>query len=151
MRAVVQRVSEARVTVGSEVIGEIGPGLLVLLGVRRGDSSGDARWLANKIVGLRIFEDDDGKMNRSLTDVGGRILAVSQFTLWGDCRKGRRPSFVEAAPPEIAETLYLEFVEIVRSLGVTAATGRFGAMMKVHLVNDGPVTLILDSPDEGSK
>ena len=145
MRAVVQRVSEAGVTVDGEEVGAIGQGFLILLGVGKGDTSKDAEYLANKIVGLRVFEDEGGKMNLSLADVGGQALIVSQFTLWGDCRKGRRPSFTEAAAPDIAEKLYLEFVEKVASQGIVTATGRFAAMMKVHLVNDGPVTLILES------
>ena len=146
MRAVLQRVSRARVVVGEEVTGAIGPGLLVLLGVAPDDAEADARWLADKVVNLRIFPDDTDKMNRSVADAGGGVLVVSQFTLYGDCRKGRRPSFVEAAPPEIAVPLYEAFVAAVRAQGVPTATGRFGAMMQVELVNDGPVTLILDSP-----
>lgn len=145
MRAVLQRVTEARVRVAEEVLGEIGPGLLVLLGVTQSDTAEQARWLAEKIVGLRIFNDDDGKMNRCLAEVGGSVLIVSQFTLYGDCRKGRRPSFIDAAPPEIAIPLYEAFIAAVRSEGAPVATGRFGAMMQVELVNDGPVTLILDS------
>ena len=145
MRAVIQRVSRARVDVDGKTVGETGPGLLILLGVGRNDTSADADYLAKKIAGLRIFEDDAGKMNRSLLDVGGAALVVSQFTLWGDCRKGRRPSFIDAAPPEQAEALYLEFTAKFSSQGIVTATGRFGAMMEVHLVNDGPVTLILDS------
>ena len=142
MRAVVQRVRSARVIVGDEVVGAIGRGLLVLLGVAPTDTAAEAQWLADKIVGLRIFADADDKMNLSVADVGGGVLVVSQFTLYGDCRKGRRPSFVGAAPPEIAEPLYEAFVNAVRALGVPTATGRFGAMMQVELVNDGPVTLI---------
>jgi D-tyrosyl-tRNA(Tyr) deacylase len=145
MRAVLQRVRRARVTVGDETVGEVGHGLLVLLGVAQGDTPGAARWLADKAVTLRIFADDEGKMNRSVADVGGGVLVVSQFTLYGDCRKGRRPSFIGAAPPEVAVPLYEEFVRAVREQGVPAATGRFGALMQVELVNDGPVTLILDS------
>ena len=145
MRAVVQRVSRARVTVGAETTGEIGPGLLVLLGVSVDDTPERARWLADKVVGLRLFNDADGKMNRSLLDVGGSALVVSQFTLYGDCRKGRRPSFIAAAGPELAVPLYEAFVDAVRAQGVPTATGRFGAMMQVELVNDGPVTLIVDS------
>ena len=146
MKAVVQRVSSASVNVGDERVGEIARGLLVLLGVADGDEAKDARWMAEKIVSLRIFEDDDGKMNRSLEDVGGALLAVSQFTLLGDCRKGRRPSFVKAARPELAEKLYREFVSIVEGLGVRTATGRFQAHMAVSLVNDGPVTILVESP-----
>jgi D-tyrosyl-tRNA(Tyr) deacylase len=145
MRAVLQRVSRARVRVGEEVTGEIGRGLLVLLGVAQGDTAEQARWLAEKVVGLRIFADDEGKMNRDVTEAPGAVLVVSQFTLYGDCRKGRRPSFIGAAPPETAIPLYEAFVEAVRALGVPVATGRFGAMMDVELVNEGPVTLIVDS------
>ncbi|MGE3806922.1 MAG: D-aminoacyl-tRNA deacylase [Gemmataceae bacterium] len=145
MRAVVQRVSQARVVVASEVIGQIGPGLLVLLGVHKEDGADQARWLADKIVGLRIFEDDAGKMNRSLGDVAGSMLIVSQFTLYGDCAKGRRPSFIDAAPPELAIPLYEGFIDAVKALGIPVATGRFGAMMEVELTNHGPVTLIIDT------
>ncbi len=145
MRSVVQRVTGARVEVDGVVVGEIGPGLLVLLGVMAGDSDDDARYMAEKIVGLRIFNDDAGKMNRDVRDCGGRVLVVSQFTLAGDVRKGRRPSFVDAAPPDAGERLYLETVEHIRKLGVGVATGKFRADMKVHLVNDGPVTILLDS------
>jgi D-tyrosyl-tRNA(Tyr) deacylase len=145
MRAVVQRVSQARVIVNQVVVGQIGRGLLVLLGVARADTGEQARWLADKIVGLRIFADDEGKMNRSLAEVGGEALVVSQFTLYGDCQKGRRPSFIDAAPPEIAIPLYEEFLAAVRALGIPTAAGRFGAMMQVELVNEGPVTLILAS------
>lgn len=145
MKAVVQRVSEASVAVDEEIVGSIGPGLLVLLGVGKNDTSEDGVWLADKITGLRIFEDDDGKMNRSLMDVGGSMLVVSQFTLWGDCRKGRRPSFIDAAPPDKAVELYREFVNHVEQKGVHTETGRFRAMMKVRLVNDGPVTLIVEN------
>jgi D-tyrosyl-tRNA(Tyr) deacylase len=145
MRAVLQRVRQARVRVGDEVTGEIGPGLLVLLGVAQGDTPEQARWLAEKVVGLRIFQDGEGKMNRDVAEAGGAVLVVSQFTLYGDCRKGRRPSFVGAAPPETAVPLYETFIEAVRALGVPVATGRFGAMMDVELVNAGPVTLIVDS------
>jgi D-tyrosyl-tRNA(Tyr) deacylase len=147
MRAVVQRVSKARVLVGDEVAGEIGRGLLVLLGVTHDDTAEQARWLADKIVGLRIFADPDGKMNLGVADVGGAVLVVSQFTLYGDCRKGRRPSFVDAAPPEIAVPLYEAFIDAVKALGVPVASGRFGAMMDVELVNDGPVTLIVKTKD----
>ncbi|HZY89690.1 MAG TPA: D-aminoacyl-tRNA deacylase [Gemmataceae bacterium] len=145
MRAVLQRVSRARVVVADETVGAVERGLLVLLGVAPADTPADAAWLADKIVGLRIFADDEGKMNRSVAEVGGSVLVVSQFTLYGDCRKGRRPSFVEAAPPELAVPLYEAFVAAVRSHGIPAATGRFGASMQVELVNDGPVTLLLDS------
>ncbi len=145
MRAVVQRVKSSEVTVAGTSVGRIGPGLMVLLGVARDDAPRDAEYLAAKIVHLRIFEDDAGKMNRSLLDCGGAMLVVSQFTLQGDCRKGRRPSFVNAAPPEKGETLYQYFVDQVRGMDVTVETGRFGAMMAVSLVNDGPVTLVIDS------
>jgi D-tyrosyl-tRNA(Tyr) deacylase len=148
MRAVVQRVSKAEVRVGAEVVGRIGPGLLVLLGVSKADTPEQARWLAAKIVELRIFEDQDGKMNLGLADVKGEVLVVSQFTLYGDCRKGRRPSFIEAAPPEIAIPLYEEFVNAVRAQGIKTATGKFRAMMHVELINDGPVTLIVDSKSQ---
>jgi D-aminoacyl-tRNA deacylase len=144
MRAVVQRVRRARVLVGDEVVGEIAAGLLVLLGVTHADTEEHARWLADKIVGLRIFADDEGKMNRDVVEAGGAVLVVSQFTLYGDCRKGRRPSFIDAAPPAIAIPLYEAFVNGIKALGVPTATGRFGADMLVELVNDGPVTLILD-------
>ena len=145
MRAVLQRVSQARVRIDGETVGEIGCGLVVLLGIAPSDTPEQAEWLADKIVGLRVFEDDDGKMNRDLIEVGGGVLIVSQFTLYGDCRKGRRPSFIEAAPPAVAIPLYAAFIDAVRARGVPAATGRFGAMMQVELVNDGPVTLIVDS------
>ena len=145
MRAVVQRVTRARVVIEGETVGEIGRGLLVLLGVTHSDTAEVAAWLADKIVGLRVCNDADGKMNLSVADVGGGVLVVSQFTLYGDCQKGRRPSFIDAARPEVAIPLYEAFVNGVRALGVPAATGRFGAMMQVELVNDGPVTLIVDS------
>jgi D-tyrosyl-tRNA(Tyr) deacylase len=145
MRACVQRVSEAEVTVAGEVVGRIEAGLLVLLGVAVDDTEQDATTLADKIAGLRIFEDDEGKMNRSLAEAGGQMLVVSQFTLLGNCRKGRRPSFTAAAPPERAEALYEVFCEAVRGQGITVATGRFRQHMDVALVNDGPVTLLLDS------
>lgn len=145
MRAVVQRVSRARVLVGGETIAQIGPGLVVLVGVDVNDVPEDARYLADKIAGLRIFEDAQGKMNRSVCDVGGSVLAISQFTLLGDCRRGRRPSFTEAAPPEVAEALYLQMAEYIQAQGVPVALGRFGAHMEVELTNDGPVTILLDS------
>lgn len=146
MRAVVQRVSSARVTVAEEVTGEIGPGLMVLLGVAQGDTEDDARWLADKIAVLRIFEDDEGKMNRSVRDLGGGVLVVSQFTLFASTRKGTRPSFNDAAKPDLAVPLYDRFVALLgQAVGRPAATGRFGAMMNVGLVNAGPVTLIIDS------
>lgn len=145
MRAVVQRVSRARVVIDAETVGEIGPGLLILLGVSHDDTPEAAAWLAEKVVGLRLFNDGDGKMNWDLTEVGGGALVVSQFTLYGDCQKGRRPSFLAAARPETAIPLYEAFVNAVRALGVPTATGRFGALMQVELVNDGPVTLIVES------
>jgi len=145
MRAVIQRVKESSVTVEGQIIGQISRGLLVLLGVAQGDHAADADYLAHKIANLRIFEDENGKMNRSLLDTGGQMLVVSQFTLLGDCRKGRRPSFVAAAGPTAATELYEYFNKAVRNFGVSVETGRFGAMMAVALVNDGPVTLILES------
>ena len=145
MRVVVQRVSRASVTVAGEVTGRIGNGFLVLLGVEDGDGQDDVVFMAQKIVGLRVFEDSDGKMNLGLAEVGGAMLVVSQFTLLGDCRKGRRPSFVAAARPEIADELYRAFVAEVRGQGIEVQTGRFQQHMDVELVNDGPVTLLLDS------
>ncbi|MFZ0684459.1 MAG: D-aminoacyl-tRNA deacylase [Terriglobales bacterium] len=145
MRAVVQRVSRARVTVEGETTGEVGLGLLVLLGVGAGDTQGAADYLADKIVGLRIFEDAGGKMNLSIAEVGGTVLAVSQFTLYGDARRGKRPSFDAAAPPETARALYEYFVEKIRGAGLRCETGRFQETMQVELVNEGPVTILLDS------
>jgi D-tyrosyl-tRNA(Tyr) deacylase len=145
MRAVIQRVKESSVRAESHLIGQTGFGLLVLLGVAQGDSPSDADYLVNKIVNLRIFEDKKGKMNRSLLETGGDMMVVSQFTLLADCRKGRRPSFVEAADPAVAAELYEYFVKQVRSQGITVATGRFRAMMEVALINEGPVTIILES------
>ncbi len=145
MRAVVQRVHESSVTVDGRVTGRIGKGLLVLLGMGETDSERDADYLAEKIVGLRCFADNDSKFNLSVRDVGGSVLAVSQFTLFGDCRKGKRPSFTEAARPEQAVPLYERFVAKVRESGIDVQTGEFGAHMDVQLVNDGPVTLLLDS------
>ena len=145
MRAVVQRVSEARVEVDDEIVGEVGLGFLVLLGVAGDDTEADAAGLAEKIANLRVFEDDDGKLNRSLAEVHGSALVVSQFTLLGDCRKGRRPSFSNAAPAQLAQDLYLKLAEGLRSFGVPVQTGRFQAMMDVTLTNSGPVTLLLDS------
>ncbi|PYX50834.1 MAG: D-tyrosyl-tRNA(Tyr) deacylase [Acidobacteria bacterium] len=145
MRAVVQRVSRAQVSVGEEVVGNIGPGLLVLLGVAKSDTLAQAEYLAAKITGLRIFEDENRKMNLSLAETNGAVLAVSQFTLHGDVRKGKRPSFDEAAPPELARELYQHFVSKIREAGITCETGRFQAMMQIELVNDGPVTILLDS------
>ena len=145
MRAVIQRVSRAQVSVGEEIVGKIDRGLLVLLGITHSDTPADARWLAEKIVGLRIFNDADGKMNLGLSDVAGSVLVVSQFTLYGDAQKGRRPSFIAAARPEQAIPLYEAFINGIKALGVPVETGRFGAMMDVELVNEGPVTLILES------
>lgn len=145
MRAVVQRVSEARVEIDGAVVGQVGNGLLILLGIKVGDVAEDARWLAEKVAGLRIFADEQGKMNRDVTEAQGSVLVVSQFTLYGDCHKGRRPSFIDSAPPETAIPLYESFVDAIRALGIPTSAGRFGADMKVHLVNDGPVTLIIDS------
>ena len=145
MRAVLQRVTEARVEVAGQIAGEIGAGLLVLLGVARDDTTDDADYLAEKITNLRIFDDAEGKMNRSLLDTAGAMLIVSQFTLFGDVRRGRRPSYSDAAEPEKANQLYEYFVDRVRSLGLKVDTGVFQAMMKVTLTNDGPVTILLDS------
>jgi D-tyrosyl-tRNA(Tyr) deacylase len=145
MRAVLQRVSWARVTVEGNVTGEIGAGLMILLGVGRDDTSAVAVSMAEKVSNLRIFEDDQGKMNRSLLDVKGSALVVSQFTLYGDARAQRRPSFIAAAPPELAKSLYEEFCAALRALGITVATGIFQTMMSVELVNEGPVTILLDS------
>ncbi len=145
MRACVQRVSRACVTAEGRTVGQIEHGLLVLLGVTHDDTDRDVAYLAEKVSGLRIFEDDAGKMNRCLADIGGKMLVISQFTLYGDCRKGKRPSFTAAATPELAERLYEAFVATVRRLGIPTATGTFRAHMDVALVNDGPVTLLLDS------
>lgn len=145
MRAVIQRVSEARVTVDGAIVGEIGRGFLVLLGITHSDGEEQAAWLAKKIAGLRLFEDEAGKTNLGLADVGGAVLAVSQFTLYGDARKGRRPSFVDAARPEQAQPLYEHFCAVLRNEGLTVAQGIFQAHMQVALVNDGPVTLIVES------
>ena len=146
MRAVVQRVKESSVKADRQTIGRIGKGLLVLLGVAEGDTPSDADYRANKIVNLRIFEDDGAKMNRSLLSIGGEMLVVSQFTLLGDCRKGRRPSFTAAAGPQKASELYDYFVRQVRRLGISVETGRFKTTMEVALINDGPVTLVLENP-----
>lgn len=145
MRSVVQRVTHASVTVEGEVVGKIGAGLLILFGVGQGDGEPDLDWMVDKIIGLRIFEDEEGKMNRSVQDVGGEILMVSQFTLYGDCRKGKRPSFSSAAPPEAAKALFEHAVQKIRAYGLHVETGIFQAEMQVALVNDGPVTLLLDS------
>ncbi len=147
MRACIQRVSRARVLVEGEITGQIKQGLLVLLGVSATDTDVELNWLAEKIVGLRIFEDDAGKMNRSLAEVAGEMLVVSQFTLYGDCRKGRRPSFISAAPPEMAEAMYERFVTRVSQLGISTETGRFRAHMDVEMVNDGPVTIWIDTEE----
>ena len=147
MRACIQRVSEAQVTVDGEAISRIGRGLVVLLGVGQQDGVAEVNWLAEKVIGLRIFADDAGKMNRSLAEVGGAMLVVSQFTLYGDCRRGRRPSFTSAASPELAERLYEAFVAAVKGAGIEVATGRFREHMLVSLVNDGPVTLWIDTAE----
>ena len=147
MRAVLQRVSRAAVVIDGETVGAVQRGLLVLLGVAEADTEKEARWLAEKVAGLRVFNDEAGKMNLGVADVNGGVLVVSQFTLYGDASKGRRPSFVAAAPPEVAVPLYEAFVNALRALGLPVATGRFGAMMQVELVNDGPVTLILDTKE----
>ena len=145
MRAVVQRVSSSKVTVDEEVVGKVNKGLLVLLGVTHDDTSKDVDYIVDKVTNLRIFEDENDKMNLSLKDIDGEILAVSQFTLYGDCRRGRRPSFSDAARPDVANPLYEEFVQKVRDLGINVGTGKFGAHMMVDLTNDGPVTMLLDS------
>lgn len=148
MRVVIQRVTKAQVSVEGNVIGKIKEGLLILLGITHGDNQKDAKWLVNKISGLRIFSDENGKMNRSIEDIEGEILLISQFTLYGDARKGRRPSFIEAAKPDIAVPLYNKFIDLVREKNIKISTGEFGADMKVELLNDGPVTMIIDSPQE---
>ena len=145
MRAVLQRVTRAQVTVASEIVGQIGAGLLVLLGVEQDDTEQDARALAERTIGLRIFDDPEGKMNLSVRDINGSVLVVSQFTLLGDCRKGRRPSFIDAAPPERADELYQLYVAAIAAENIPTATGKFRTTMAVELVNDGPVTLLLDS------
>lgn len=145
MRAVIQRVSRASVTVNSEITGAIEAGLLVFLGVHGEDGEKEIKWLSEKIINLRIFEDEQGKMNRSLLDTGGAILIVSQFTLYGDCRKGRRPGYSAAASPDHAKTLYQKFIQSIKQMGIRTASGTFQAHMDVALVNDGPVTLLLDS------
>jgi D-tyrosyl-tRNA(Tyr) deacylase len=147
MRACIQRVSRARVVVEGEITGEIGRGFLVLLGVAAKDTNAELKWLAEKIVGLRIFDDEAGKMNLSLADVAGAMLVVSQFTLYGDCKKGRRPSFIDAAPPEMAEQMYERFVAQVGQLGIPTAMGRFRTNMAVELTNDGPVTIWIDTAE----
>ena len=147
MRAIVQRVTDAAVTVADEQVGQIGPGLVLLVGVRHGDRPAAARWLAEKVAHLRIFADDDSKFNRSTLDVGGSILLISQFTVYGDCRKGRRPNFTAAAPPEVAAPLLDTLAEELRNRGLPVETGEFGAMMQVALTNDGPVTVLVDTPE----
>ena len=147
MRVVVQRVSKASVSIDERTVGQINKGLVILLGVKNGDNESDAKFLADKCVNLRIFADEAGKFNLSALEVGGEILAISQFTLYGDTRKGRRPSFIEAAPPEISEPLYQKFINYLRESGLKVATGEFGAMMLVEIHNDGPVTIILESKE----
>jgi D-tyrosyl-tRNA(Tyr) deacylase len=151
MRLVVQRVTEAQVTVNNGATGSIRTGLLVFLGVCRTDTVEDADYLTGKLLGLRIFSDEDGKMNRNVREAGGSLLIVSQFTLYGDCRKGRRPSFDQAAPPEQAQDLYNYFVEAVKRGPVPVETGVFQAMMQVHIVNDGPVTILIDSAERAKR
>lgn len=148
MRAVVQRVSEARVSVDGQIAGEIGKGLAVLLGVTHEDTDSDIKYLADKIINLRIFEDENGKMNISMLDVGGELLVVSQFTLYGDCRKGKRPGYDKAARPEIAEEIYNKFLDYCRGYNIKVEAGRFQAMMMMEIHNDGPVTLLIDSKKE---
>lgn len=145
MRAVIQRVLHAQVSVGEEIVGKIGPGLLVLLGVAKADTQADADYLASKVLGLRIFDDENGKMNLSVADTLGSVLVVSQFTLYGDVRNGKRPSFDQAAPPQLANELYEYLVVKIRESGIHCGTGRFQAIMQVELLNDGPVTILLDS------
>ena len=147
MRAIVQRVTAASVTVAGELVSRIGPGLVLLVGVRHGDNLAAARWLAEKVAHLRIFADDDSKFNRSVLDVGGGILLISQFTVYGDCRKGRRPNFTAAAPPDVAAPLLDTLAEELRNRGLPVETGEFGAMMQVALTNDGPVTVLVDTPE----
>ena len=145
MRAVIQRVSKASVTVADVTVGKIEQGLLVFLGIHPKDTRSEINWMAEKISNLRIFEDSNGAMNLSLFDLNKEMLIVSQFTLYGDCRRGRRPGFSNAAPPDLAEPLYLQFIDTIEKMGIRTATGTFGAMMEVQLINDGPVTLLLDS------
>jgi len=147
VRALIQRVTKASVSIEGKVVGSIGKGLVILLGVKLGDTNDDANFLADKSVNLRIFADQEGKFNLSALDVGGELLAISQFTLYGDTRKGRRPSFIDAAPPEISEPLYEKFVTYLRQSGLKVATGEFGAMMLVEIHNDGPVTILLESKE----
>ncbi|MBP6322844.1 MAG: D-tyrosyl-tRNA(Tyr) deacylase [Fusobacteriaceae bacterium] len=145
MRVVVQRVKHSSVAVDGNIVGKINEGLLILLGIKNGDTEKDVTWLANKVVSLRIFEDENGKMNKELKEINGSILLISQFTLYGDCVKGKRPSFIEAAKPEIAIPLYEKFIDTLKNQGINVETGIFGADMKVELLNDGPVTLVIDS------
>ena len=151
MKAVLQRTASASVAVGGELVGSIGQGILVLLGIEQGDGPGDVEWMVRKIAEIRMFEDDGGKMNRSVEEIGGAVLVVSQFTLCADCRKGRRPSFVKAAEPGLAEKLYEDCADGLRRRGLPVETGKFAAMMNVSLVNAGPVTLLLESPKNASK
>jgi D-tyrosyl-tRNA(Tyr) deacylase len=144
MRLVLQRVSHAAVRVNQEVLGEIGRGYCILVGLTHTDTPADVQWMAEKVVGLRLFADEEGKMNLGLADIGGAVLVISQFTLYGNAEKGRRPSFIDAARPDVAEPLYEQFIARLRELGVSVATGRFGAMMEVEIHNDGPVTLLLE-------
>lgn len=146
MRVVIQRAKFASVKVNDEIVGKIKEGLVVLLGIKNGDTIKEVEWLANKVVGLRIFEDEEGKMNKELKDIEGEILLISQFTLYGDCIKGKRPSFIEAARPEVAIPLYEEFIKNIKDKNIKIETGIFGADMKVELLNDGPVTLVIDTP-----
>ena len=150
MRVVLQRVKRASVTVDGQVVGEIGPGLLLLVGIRTGDTLKEAQWLVQKCLGLRIWPDEAGKMDRSVVDIGGSVLAVSQFTLYGDASRGRRPDFIQAARPDLAQPLFEAFVETLKASGIPVATGIFGANMDVELVNDGPVSLIIDREAEAS-
>jgi D-tyrosyl-tRNA(Tyr) deacylase len=148
MRLVIQRVTQATVSVNGQIVGQCGHGLCILAGVRHGDTDAEVKWLAQKVAGLRIFEDDEGKMNRSVLDIGGSALVVSQFTLYADARRGRRPDFIDAAPPNVAEPLVEKFVEFLKAEGVPAETGVFGALMLVEIHNDGPVTILLEREPE---
>jgi D-tyrosyl-tRNA(Tyr) deacylase len=151
MKVVVQRVSQARVDVGGVCVGKIDKGLMLLVGLGREDTIDDLQWMAQKVIHLRIFADNEDKMNRSVLDIGGKLLVISQFTLYGDCRKGRRPSFVDAMTPDLAEPLIEQFVAILKDYGLQIETGRFGAMMEVSLCNSGPVTLLIESPHKNSR
>ena len=151
MRTVIQRVKHSKVNINEITVGKIDKGFLVLLGITHSDTEKEVKWLANKIKDLRIFEDDNQKMNLSLEDVGGEVLIISQFTLYGNCIKGRRPGFIDAARPELAENLYLKFIEEFKNFGIKTETGKFGADMKIELINDGPVTLIIDTDDANIK